>query len=308
MSKARPVWHPQQSSKAIYLAFFDSINLLQVLKLATLSLFTITSIFTRYKMAHPSPWAAPLRAFLSAAPAIFPGQTYQQMPYQGAYNVPPDHQQPLHQFQHSAYSPSAHYHQPTSYSCSYKSKPGQASFHLRKSGDKLCRYIKLLTLLSTILSTLLSLVMEGAMMYMTYTFYHTRHHAPAYGDRSGPWAKNTKLWPTCVLLGASAVTSILNLGMLVVTCCKSRKKAVFSMLYNSIHVLLWASVTVAYRLGRTGNDLWGWSCSDKADAVQDLFKGVVNFEGLCKLQVCSSAQNLEDACSLKPRHPRGRHP
>ena len=44
----------------------------------------------------------------------------------------------------------------------------------------------------------------------------------------------------------------------------------------------------AYRAGRTESDLWGWSCSDKADAIQEQFSSVVDFGKLCDTQVCST--------------------
>ena len=237
-------------------------------------------------MGHPSTSTQPLKALFNALPAIFSGQSAQDTSHQGTYNGLPDQQKPLHHPRYPAYSPSAHYSQPRAYSpCSYQSKPGHAPFHLRKSFNSLRRYTGILTILSTSISAVLSVGMEVIMVYMTYTFYHTKGHDPSYDQRSGPWAKHTKLWPTYLLLGASGITCLLSLGILVATCCKSRKKALFSVFYHIVHVLLWAGVTVLYRVGKTGDDLWGWSCSENADNIQDLFKGVVNFNGLCKLQV-----------------------
>ena len=181
-------------------------------------------------MAYDSPWAEPLKAFLNAAPKIFSGPSVQYRHRPGAYNSLPDQQQPLHHPQHPNYSPSAHYNQPTAYSPgSCESKPCQPQSRLRLSLVKIRRYTKILTIVSTSISTLLTLVMEAAMIYMSYTFHHTKDNNPGYGDRSGPWAKKTKLWPTYLLLGASGITCLLSVGMLIVTCCRSRKKAVFSL-------------------------------------------------------------------------------
>lgn len=38
-------------------------------------------------------------------------------------------------------------------------------------------------------------------------------------------------------------------------------------------------------MGRTGSDLWGWTCSDKADSIQAEFAALVNFSRFCDIQV-----------------------
>jgi hypothetical protein len=42
---------------------------------------------------------------------------------------------------------------------------------------------------------------------------------------------------------------------------------------------------VIYRVMKKERDLWGWSCSAKAKAIQPLYVGVLDFEELCTLQV-----------------------
>ena len=51
------------------------------------------------------------------------------------------------------------------------------------------------------------------------------------------------------------------------------------------HLIVWIGTTAAYRVGRTGNDLWGWTCSDKADSIQEEFAAVVDFSRFCDIQV-----------------------
>ncbi len=62
----------------------------------------------------------------------------------------------------------------------------------------------------------------------------------------------------------------------------------FSALYNVAHVLVWAVVMVLYRVFKTEKDLWGWSCSQKAEGIQGLYEGVVSFNSLCTLQASSA--------------------
>lgn len=51
------------------------------------------------------------------------------------------------------------------------------------------------------------------------------------------------------------------------------------------HVAVWVGSAVAYKAGNTGSDLWGWTCSDGADGIQQAFQSVINFDDFCKVQV-----------------------
>jgi hypothetical protein len=52
------------------------------------------------------------------------------------------------------------------------------------------------------------------------------------------------------------------------------------------HLAIWIGTAVAYRVARTGNDLWGWSCSDAADKIQSVFQEV-DFGANCDSQTNS---------------------
>lgn len=58
------------------------------------------------------------------------------------------------------------------------------------------------------------------------------------------------------------------------------------------HVAVWVGSAIAYKAGNTGSDLWGWTCSDGADGIQEVFKAVINFDDFCKVQV---------GCGRKPQ-------
>lgn len=51
------------------------------------------------------------------------------------------------------------------------------------------------------------------------------------------------------------------------------------------HVAVWVGSAIAYKAGNTGSDLWGWTCSDGADGIQEVFRAVINFDDFCKVQV-----------------------
>ena len=58
------------------------------------------------------------------------------------------------------------------------------------------------------------------------------------------------------------------------------------------HVAIWIGVSSAYRIGKDGNDLWGWTCSPKAQKIQGEFRDVINFERFCSIQVSLLLANL----------------
>jgi len=227
-------------------------------------------------MAANSPWAAPLKAFLGAAQSM-PGFNSSQQNHSTGYANLPDQGVPL------CYPAAG-----TSYSnqCYEPKLQPKHEFEYRRF-RKLRWWVKIIVAISNICSCLLSLVMEVAMCYMMYTFYKTKDDS-AYG-RSSPWAKNTKLWPTIMLLAASGVTVLLSFAILVALCCLSKKKkTLFSVLYSLMHIVAWVVVAALYRVGKTEDDLWGWSCSSKAEEIQILFKDELNFSSMCNIQVSFS--------------------
>ena len=61
------------------------------------------------------------------------------------------------------------------------------------------------------------------------------------------------------------------------------------------HIAVWIATAAAYRVGKTGNDLWGWTCSTKAAAIQSEFEVVINFQSFCDVQVRSAFITLHHA-------------
>lgn len=162
-----------------------------------------------------------------------------------------------------------------------KAGPGQLRF------SKFRRWGRIAATVSNVLSSLFSIFMEVVMIYVTYKYYNTRDiRTPT--QTWGPWAKNTVLWPTFMLAVASASTILSSIGQLIGLCCRAKRGGrFFSVLYTVIHVIFWIAVSALYRIFKTDDDLWGWSCLDKAKAIQDeLGSDVLNFGFLCKIQVC----------------------
>jgi len=50
------------------------------------------------------------------------------------------------------------------------------------------------------------------------------------------------------------------------------------------HVVVWAISAGAYKMAQNGHDLWGWSCSPNADAIQKEVQAFMDFGRLCTIQ------------------------
>lgn len=118
----------------------------------------------------------------------------------------------------------------------------------------------------------------------------------------GPWFKESKLWPT-VLLAMTSIISLCLSFVIVVAYFRSVGTANSSAAYftyvsyiiTATHVGMWIPTAAAYRAGKDGKDLWGWSCSEEAKQIQFAFHGVVNFERSCNVQSSAWASSMIEA-------------
>ena len=152
-----------------------------------------------------------------------------------------------------------------------------------------------------------------SLVTMAYTLKHfidTRDHVVVIRNISaggepvvrGPWFKESKTWPTILLMVTSAVSLLLNV-VVVVAYFKSVETAntaaakfmYISYIIAAVHVGMWIPTAVAYRAGKTGEDLWGWSCSTKAEQIQTAFLGVVDFKRSCHIQTAAWASAMAEA-------------
>lgn len=216
------------------------------------------------------------------------------MPFYGHYQNIGDQNTPLYQPSYQPSPPLAHHQQPTAYdpkSPEYTVKSVQYSPDIsraRQTFTKFRRYLKIIAFISNLISALLSFGMSSSMTYMTASFLSTKDLTKQGKDGIAltPWGSDTKTWPTYMLLVASILTFFGAAFSLVRSCCSSRTKTMFNIIYYLAHIGLWAGIAVAYRLGKTGKDLWGWSCDMEHGQRKTLFENDLNFEFMCGLQVC----------------------
>ena len=156
--------------------------------------------------------------------------------------------------------------------------------------DKLKRTLRILKIAGSGASTLFSLVMFGIMVYVNAKFYTTKD---IERDGRTAWPTGgTKEWPSIMLLVASGVTLLMSVVLLFGYCCCWKKTTTnwkFTVFRYTVQIVAWILISIIYRYEKSlhgnDNDLWGWSCSTKAAAIQEAFKGVVDFSTLCSAQV-----------------------
>ena len=136
--------------------------------------------------------------------------------------------------------------------------------------------------------------MTATMSLTFHKYYSTR--GIIIGGRNA-WARDTKIWPTALLLGTSILTLLISLITVGLYCkgVSAANKANYTIGTVAIiaevgtHMALWIGVSTAYRAGKDEHDLWGWTCSPKAGVIQGQFIDVINFERYCNIQVSRSA-------------------
>jgi hypothetical protein len=131
--------------------------------------------------------------------------------------------------------------------------------------------------------------MIGIESYALAKYYLTKNKIIA--GNVHPWATPATLWPTFMLLGISVVTFFGNLITLCSYICgistanktySCTSYVVYAM--TVAHVVLWAIAIGAFKMGQTPSSLWGYSCSDEADKIQEEVHSYLDFGRLCTAQ------------------------
>lgn len=130
------------------------------------------------------------------------------------------------------------------------SNPSPKQEVLNSRFKKVRRYAKIAIVCSHFFSGIFSAILEVCMVLVTYKYYKTKDLATP-GSTWGPWAKDTKLWPTYMLAASSGVTALLALYVLIALCCRAKRKAAFfSVIYSVVHVACWIGISAIYRIAK----------------------------------------------------------
>lgn len=149
--------------------------------------------------------------------------------------------------------------------------------------------LKLIRLVSQSATVLFAGIMFAFMIYVFARFLATKD---LKADGRTAWAKQSKVWPTIMLLAGAAFTlaaSVLDLFAFCICFEKFEYSKWITGVRYVVQVSVWIVLTVVYRVEKSrhnvNNDLWGWSCANENSAVQAAFKDVLDFKTLCNIQV-----------------------
>lgn len=168
------------------------------------------------------------------------------------------------------------------------------------------RRIRVLKALSRILATLLSLATFIPLAMTLIKFFQTRNETMVVdGEERTAWASGTVTWYTYLYFGVASISLLLNAGVLASYCCcgghrgaekVARFEGWWANLQRGLEVLVWVASVAIYRYGKEPDvegkfkDLWGWTCSPAAEAIQAQITNV-DFAKYCTVQV-----SLRRAC------------
>ncbi|RDL41386.1 uncharacterized protein BP5553_01365 [Venustampulla echinocandica] len=202
--------------------------------------------------------------------------------------MPGGHDIPLHPREMPSYSPGMPF--PGSHTESEPFIQGGHHVHypskVYEENASLKATIRILRFAARLATTVIAALTAEQEARTIYNFVKTRD---IIRDGRGPWSASTSLWPAILLLAVSIITFITGIFIIgAYAFSVKRANAIsnahswFSYAVEAAHVITWIVVAILYRVGKTGNDLWGWACSPLAEQIQPNFEGVVNFTKVCK--------------------------
>jgi hypothetical protein len=131
----------------------------------------------------------------------------------------------------------------------------------------------------------------------TQNTYRTVTDAHGHAVSRTAWAKGTRAWPTWMYFAAAAVSVVLNFATVASyrfgvdkANAASHVTSAFGWAVMLGNLVVWSVAAGMYRTemdkGGKSNDLWGWTCSAGARAIQKEFAREVDFDMFCNVQVC----------------------
>lgn len=109
------------------------------------------------------------------------------------------------------------------------------------------------------------------------------------------WAKDSKVWPTWMYFLVAGISVLLNFAIIFAYKFgveKANKAATVASIFTWATLLgnlvVWCVAASLYRTEKDkdgkSNDLWGWTCSPAARAIQKEFAHEVDFDKFCNVQ------------------------
>jgi hypothetical protein len=146
-------------------------------------------------------------------------------------------------------------------------------------------------------AVLVPITMTLVKFISTKDTYRTVVQGNGHPIKRTAWAKDTRAWPTWMYFAVAAVSVILNFGTVFSykfgvdkANVASYVTSIFSWAIMLGNLIVWTVAAGMYRGEKNkngkSNDLWGWTCSAAARAIQKEFADDVDFNRFCNVQVC----------------------
>jgi hypothetical protein len=144
----------------------------------------------------------------------------------------------------------------------------------------------------------------GSLSYALLKYFLARDHI--ISGNVHLWAKPTILWPTIMLLSISTITFLADsITFCTYTCgegAANKATSVFGWagyIMQGAHVVAWAVATRLFQVASTDHSLWGCSCSNEVNTIQEQVQSFMSLGQLCTLQVSSHYLQCQlTACSV----------
>lgn len=169
--------------------------------------------------------------------------------------------------------------------------------NLEARDQTLKRRLRIIKFASRVLAMILSGVTIAPLAATVIKFLQTRNvYYIVDGVQRTAWANGTVTWYTYMYLGVSVVSFLVNTAIVIAywrgVKAANRTASVtgwWSHFLIAAHIVIWIVSAAIYRYGKEPvdgkfKDLWGWTCSPAAKALQDVLVGV-NFDQYCTIQV-----------------------
>lgn len=139
-----------------------------------------------------------------------------------------------------------------------------------------------------------------AMLSSSFAIFHATKALPAQNGLPA-WATGTSTWPQILVLSVSCVNLLICILIFIGYCRGGHHRAekvgvyytLFAVGWFIVSVILWAAAAGVLQFTRNNSDnkdLWGWACVQNHRS--DLFSQKVDYELVCRLQVCNDANIL----------------
>ncbi|RMY76715.1 hypothetical protein D0863_01786 [Hortaea werneckii] len=160
-------------------------------------------------------------------------------------------------------------------------------------------WIRILKFLERIISLTLSILTLIPLVMTLVKFFQTRDiYFTVDGTQRTAWAKNSITWYTYLYTAVAGISCLFNTAIILAYISGVRRAnavgdvaSKWEYLVQGSQIVVWAVSAGIYRYGREPvdgkfRDLWGWTCSQDAAALQAVMDDV-DFEKYCGLQTAS---------------------